>query len=595
MCSLSIQAHALVNEAFDGNSMSTGNQSGGADVHLPFVFHQHFDTGSQSYVSFFKMNARGTYTALAGRYGEFLPERTVSLEEFDRNGNLSSTKLIARRPAGNGVGDFNCATADFESDGSLYVLFNNYIPGQEWNSVMKLNAAGDSVWEVMVSEKWQWSAIVMPLLKTYPSGGFVVAGCTNGFPSKPRVNRYSGTGELLWSQDVFTNDYGYNKFQAVTVNGNGSIFAGGIVHHNLNNRQSGIVAKLNGDGTVAWEKVFYSGYLNSGDSIIGEITTLLPSPDGGCIVGGFESEKGKWGGWASLHKLSDTGDIQWKKRYFYTGDDWQDAKVIGLAQIPSSNHFIAFVHRDWGSTNAGATLMECDENGDSVWTQVDYDFRLALGGVDADGNVLMNASAPYEPLNWNMQRFYLRTTPEGLYHTPALIYPFDKDDNIVTQPRFEWITTGHINKTSHVQVATDSAFTRLIADKTGITGSSYDQIELPAGTPCYVRVREVGSKGFAGNWSASHSFITEKGAGADELTMHDVTVLTDEVSGTIKVKLAPGQGKVKLIVTDILGRVIIMTDTSMDEFIINGLETGIYLLKIIDHNKILKAGKFRVI
>ncbi|OJX90236.1 MAG: hypothetical protein BGP01_14590 [Paludibacter sp. 47-17] len=570
-----------------------GEEPGGDETRLPFVFHRSFDDQSESYVSFFKMNDRGTYTAIAGRYGQFLPERTVSVEEFDRSGNLVSSKVIGRRPAGNGVGDFNCATADFESDGSMYVLLNNYIPGQEWNSVMKLNASGDSVWEVMVSEKWQWSAIVMPLLKTYPSGGFVVAGSTNGFPSKPRVNRYSGSGDLLWSQDVFTNDYGYNKFQAVTVNGSGSIFVGGMVHHNLNNRQSTIIAKLNAEGKPDWEKVYYSGYLTSGDSLVGEITSLLPTADGGCIAGGFESEKGSLGGWAMLRKLSASGETEWIQRYFYTGG-WQDAKVIGLAQLPSSNHFIAYVHRDWGSTGAGATLMECDENGDTLWTQVDYDYRVELSGVDAGGNVLLRASAPYAPLNWNMQRFYLRTTPEGLYRRPELIYPFDGYDNILTQPRFEWRRTGHIHTTAHLQVATDSAFSHLIAERTGIQGTTCDQLKLPAGTACYYRVREVGVKGFAGPWSAPLSFTTEKGTLVEELAGENVQVMTDERSGAIKVMLASGQGRVRLLITDMAGRMIRRADTSAGEYIIEGLDTGIYLLRIVSRDEPMVSCKVRV-
>lgn len=595
---LLLKASALNGESdlYSGSNFNaplTGNQSGVNDSHLPFVFHRNFDTGSQSYVSFFQMNARGTYTGVSVRYGQNLPERTVSLEEFDQNGNLSFSKIIARRPAGYGIGDFGCPTADFESDGSMYVLFNNYIPGQEWNSVMKLNTAGDSVWEVMVSEKWQWSAIVMPLLKTYPSGGFVVAGSTNGFPTKSRVNRYTGTGELLWSQTGFSTDNGYNKINAVTVNSDGSIFVGGNVHHNLNERLRTMIAKLNSEGVIEWQKVYYSGYYNSGDSLTGEITSILPTADGGCVAGGFENEKGSGGGWAMFRKLSASGETEWIKRYFYTGG-WQDAKVTGMAHLPSTNHFIAFAHRDWGSTNAKATLMECDENGDTLWTQMDYDYRFELAGVDADGNVLMNASAPYAPTNWNLQRLYLRTTPDGLYHTPELNYPFDNYDNIVTQPRFEWTSTRHINKTSQLQVATDSAFVNLIADKTGIAGNTYDQIKLPAGTRYYFRVREVGVKGYAGNWSAPRSFITEKGTGTDGLDVHEVRILTDNNSRSLKVILAPELGEVRLMITDVSGRVIINLETANNEFVVNGLETGIYLLRIIDQNNTIKTSKFRV-
>ena len=207
------------------------------------------------------------------------------------------------------------------------------------------------------------SAIVYRALKTHPLGGFVVAGNSNEFPSKARVSRYSEKGELLWSQVNFESDFGYNKFEAVAVNASGKVFVGGIVHHNLNSRQSALVAKVDTAGAIEWQKVLYSGYLTSGDSLMGEITTLLPTADGGCIAGGFESTKGKWGGWAMLHKFSEAGEIQWTKRYFYTGDDFQDAKVIGLSALPSSNNFMVYAHRDWGNTSAGATLMECSEQG----------------------------------------------------------------------------------------------------------------------------------------------------------------------------------------------------------------------------------------
>lgn len=561
-------------------------ESGSSESHLPFIFHQNFDTQSQSYAAFFEMNSGGTYTGISGRHNQNLPERTLSIEEIDQTGRLVSSKVFARRPAGSGIGDFSCATADFTTDRSLYVLLNNYTPGKEWNSVMKLNAMGDSVWEVMVSEKWQWSAIVMRKLKTHPFGGFVVAGSTNEFPTKARVSRYSDSGNLLWSNVGFKGDYGYNKFDAVTVNKEGKVFVGGIVHHNLNSRQSVLVAKVDTAGTIEWQKVLYSGYRTSGDSIFGEITTLIPTADGGCIAGGFESAKGKWGGWALLHKFSDTGDIQWTKRFFYTGDDYQDAKVIGLKAIPSSTNFMVLAHRNWGNTSAGATLMECSETGDSLWSQVDYDYRFQLSGVDSLGNVLMIAGAPYAPTNWNNQRFYLRTTPDGLFRMPELIYPFANYNNISYKPRFEWVKTGHIQTKTHLQVASDSQFSTILAENNAISGTVYDQLVLPSNTLCYFRVREVGSKGFPGRWSEIRQFTTEVRTGTPETDHNPVGITYDRSSHLLKVSCNNDHQISNVRLVDISGRLYgsYTFDTNHSEIEVNELRSGIYFLTIQFHN-----------
>lgn len=574
---------AMSSLTFQAQVFSERIESGADNSHQPFVFHRNFDAESESYAAFFRMNSKGTYTGIAGRYAQYLPERTLSLEEIDTKGTLVSSKVIARRPAGNGIGDFSCATADIAPDGSLYVLLNNYTPGKEWNSVMKLNASGDSVWEVMVSEKWQWSAIVMRKLISHPFGGFVVAGSTNNFPTKARVSRYSDAGNLLWSNDGFKGDYGYNKFDAVTVNEEGKVFVGGIVHHNLNSRQSALVAKVDTAGAIEWQKVLYSGYLTSGDSLMGEITTLLPTADGGCIAGGFESAKGKWGGWAMLHKFSEAGEIQWTKRYFYTGDDFQDAKVIGLSALPSSNNFMVYAHRDWGNTSAGATLMECTEQGDSLWSQVDYDYRFQFSGVDPTGNVLMIAGAPYAPTNWNSQRFYLRATPDGLFRTPELIYPFANYSDISYKPRFEWVKTGHLQTKTHLQVAHDSLFTNLIAENKAIDGTTFEQLVLPSNTVCYFRVREVGIKGFPGSWSEVRKFTTEVRTVTDATNYKPITATYDKSLQQLRIISSDELLLSKATLFDSTGRLCgcFSFDTTNPAVIsIKEFRQGVYILKL---------------
>jgi hypothetical protein len=194
----------------------------------------------------------------------------------------------------------------------------------------------------------------------------------------------------------------------------------------------------------------------------------------------------------------------------------------------------------------------------------------------------MIAGAPYAPTNWNEQRFYLRTTPDGLFRIPELIYPFANYINISYKPRFEWVKTGHIQTKTHLQVASDSQFSTILAESNAISGTVFDQLVLPSNTLCYFRVREVGSKGFPGRWSEIRQFTTEDRTGILETNKNPVGITYDRSSQLLKITCNDGHQISNARLFDISGRLYgsYSFDTNLSEIEVNELRSGLYFLSI---------------
>lgn len=559
----------------------------------PFVFHNNFDLESQSYPSLFKVNSAGEYTIVSVRVGA--DDRKVYLDKLSSTGSSVNPRNVFSRPTGGDNGSFDCVSGDISDDGSIYLLNNYYKAGEEWSTVFKISENGDSIWEKIVSEKWLWSSTVLTSIKCVPGGGCVLAGRTNAFPSASRIVKLSSEGTVEYSTDNFSGDYGYNRLFSINVSDNGDIFATGIVHNNLNTRSSIIVTKINADLSKSWEKVYYSGLLNEGDMKIGTGECIIPTSDGGCVVGGFESEAGKYGGYAVLRGLDASGETRWVKKYFYTGDDWQDANVLNLVNIPNSDNFLAYCHRDAGNTNAGATLMECDQNGDTLWTQMGYDPRVRMCGIDNTKNVLFVGACPHPATDWSDQRLFMKTTPEGIFQTPTPNSPFDNHTDISVATKFDWVNTTHINKTTHLQVATDSTFASVDFDVSGIAGSEYTSLKLTSLTDYYWRIRETGKQGNSSHWSQVMTFRTEFVAGVDDKD-EDNNVFYNSITKELIVRGVNIEEIYEISIFDFSGRKVYaenkpVANGSVIAISLKEMNDGNYISKIVSKNKTI-AYKF---
>ena len=124
--------------------------------------------------------------------------------------------------------------------------------------------------------------------------------------------------------------------------------------------------------------------------------------------------------------------------------------------------------------------------------QADYYWRVR--GINASGN------GPLSSPIWHF------TTGTLLPDVPSLTVPADNAQNVPVPVLFTWQTATGAT-TYDLEVATDTAFTGLAVDTTGLSDSTYTATTLAHETTYYWHVRGVNAGG-AGAWSARWQFST---------------------------------------------------------------------------------------
>lgn len=475
---------------------------------IPFYSHKYFDkTSTSGYVSFKEMPSGG-YTGVA--YHNSSDLRNIKVSHFDHDGKNDWVKNVLSFKVTPDKG-LAVIDADVASDGNIYVLTAKYESSQWKNYVLKVTASGDSVWNVYIAPEQTLSKI-----KCTPDGGCVVSGRTPYWAPSPKVMKINKNGTIQWTNTNFTSDLGYNIFNDVAVNSNGEIFVTGTVHNNPSNRNSFLLAKLDSTGTSKWEKVYYSGYFNSGDSIYGWGNSISYTDDGGCIIGGFVSDKGRndGKGGAFLRKVDANGNTVWEKKYFRNGYYPYFASVHKLSE---PNKFIAYGIQQRGSTVPEATVLKFTDTGDSLWIQQGYDYRVSLSDVDNNDNLLFVASSPHSETSetiWENQALLYRTSSDGIYQTPQFwVDPENNATKVKLQPDFSWSTTSHIGN-YRLQVSTDSTFNSIDFEDNDIPATNYQftyhtlSKQLKPITKYFTRVQQVGPQGCTSAWSDIRRFTT---------------------------------------------------------------------------------------
>lgn len=153
------------------------------------------------------------------------------------------------------------------------------------------------------------------------------------------------------------------------------------------------------------------------------------------------------------------------------------------------------------ATDAGFTSLVSDQTGltGSSFTLTGLSnatvYHWRARGVNAGG------AGP-----WTARSFTTETAPIVLPGSVTLTAPANGATNVSTAPTLTWLTA--TDATAYdVQVATDAAFTTLILNQSGLTGSENGATGLAYATVHYWRVRGTNASG-AGAW-ASASFTTE--------------------------------------------------------------------------------------
>jgi hypothetical protein len=521
---------------------------------VPFIGHFNIKDGPDSKFAAFLPSPAGGYVSVA--YGGEAASRNLYIYGINSQGD---TTLIRKYPSPGLTGNVNRfpIAAAMAPDGGLYILAVQAIPQIQANVVIRTGPAGDSLWSTTVSPVETWAGPPFYVIDTHPDGGCVIAGTSNGFPAASTVTRIDDSGEVMWVTRGFDDDYGYNSFYAIDVNNLGDVFVTGRLQNNISGSERAIAAKVSREGEVKWTKVFFSGTLALGDSIAGSGTSVVATPDGGCIFGGWASDPGQLGGRAFLHKLDSTGNTVWVKKYFRWEYPYQQARVLDIT-TQSTGNYLCLVHQYYGSSSATPTIMKINPDGDSLWTQSGAGRRWRMSGTDGNDNILLYGNEPHPDAGWWEHSLAVRTTSGGVFSPPQCFIPSNGTTGIKLNPTMQW-TTVH-RGTFRLKIATDSLFSNLVTDRSDIAGTTFDAANLASNTTYYWKVQVFGAEGDGSPWSSPARFTTGDFTGIDgqALAGNDLKAYPNPASlkATLAFSLAEAK-TVTISITNVLGQKVL--------------------------------------
>jgi len=452
------------------------------------------------------------------------------------------------------------------SDGGFFILCGNSLLAYscQFNSVMKTDAQGDSIWSVIISSTELWSGAGFEDLIATPVDGGCVAVGHGSAGGDPRILKISSAGAISW--ETVIEAFIYTYFSSVCLTSDSGYIATGLNHNNSTGLKNLLVAKFNNNGDSLWYKTFYSGLFDSGDSIKAEGFSVAPTFDGGCMLAGEVTEPGIWGSYALLMRLNASGDVLWTKKYFHPDNLWQRNLAYKLVQLPF-NEYLMYLKRNVGSTSAAGTLIKLSLSGDSLWSQVGYDYRLMLNTVDEQGGILFTGYVTADIA------VFIRTTMGGLYVSPQLSLPINNSINVSLNPNLVWGSPHFVNSSS-VQVATDIAFTDIVFASTNVTANTLQVTQLSPITKYFWRVQSFGKEGGPTLWSEVWNFTTQVAVSVEDNSDMSVSFSLEQnypnpfnpttriayaiplLGGDEGLSVSGGGGFVTLKVFDILGNEI---------------------------------------
>jgi hypothetical protein len=314
--------------------------------------------------------------------------------------------------------------------------------------VLRLNDSGRIVWQKTIGGSG--GDVLSDMLVT-ADGGYIAAGYSASGISGEKTLATQGasdywilklddTGRIEWQKDyggsaedrlidiAATPDGGYIAagYSASAISGDRTVDTRGAM--------DAWVLKLNGTGDIQWQKAY-------GTSVADTVEVILPTPDGGYILGAYrasvtappnqatgDATDTTFGGtdyW--ILKLDDTGRIEWQRTL--GGDGREILKDIVIT--PDSGYIVG------GHSNSDATgektdisrggfdywILKLDKAGNVVWQQTvggdgnDEMNTLVLtpdGGCIAGGTSTSNANGDKTEAQIGLSDFWMvRLTADG--------------------------------------------------------------------------------------------------------------------------------------------------------------------------------------
>ncbi|MDF9796528.1 hypothetical protein OKW21_001791 [Catalinimonas alkaloidigena] len=244
--------------------------------------------------------------------------------------------------------------------------------------IIKADALGNKVWDqsygtIPSRDQSYIEDDYLETLFAINNGGFLLGGIYN---YKLWIIRADAEGNLVWDTRIGGLDVDYYQIANIVTTSEGDFLIGGDSDSSIR------LNKLDSDGSLIWTKIF----LGNGDSNLGNI---IVTSDGCFLLGGYsnsnasgdksEDSKGGYDYW--LIKIDAEGNVLWDKTIGGSGDD----ELHSILPTPDGGYLLggyseSDASSDKSEDSKGGTdfwLVKTDASGNVLWDKT-------IGGNAAD-------------------------------------------------------------------------------------------------------------------------------------------------------------------------------------------------------------------
>jgi uncharacterized delta-60 repeat protein len=245
--------------------------------------------------------------------------------------------------------------------------------------VLKLKGDGTISWQKAyggAGEDWPSS------IQQTSDGGYIVAGATQSFGAgwwDSWILKLNSDGTVCW-QKRYGGTYGDSASSIQQTGDGGYIVAGFTESFGAGSWCDFWVLKLNGDGTVAWQKRY-------GGADDDQAYSIQQTSDGGYIVAGCTSsfDADWWGDFWVLNLNSD-GTILWQKRYGGAQGD----SASSILQTRDGGYIVAGTTQSFGARSEDFWVLKLNSNGSVAWQK-----RYSGAGGESAHSIEQTADGGY--------------------------------------------------------------------------------------------------------------------------------------------------------------------------------------------------------
>jgi hypothetical protein len=294
--------------------------------------------------------------------------------KFDEEGNV-----IWSRDFSYGPGDFIDVPAFARCDASGILVTVGQVACSGYGcpvQFIKYGAGGDTL---LMTTDFYYSDLLIYSVTMDDDGNFIIAG-RRGSPSSGVVAKFSSDGMLLWGRETYSPTGGYCRFNDVTTDGDGNIYAAGAVD-TLSHNFDVCMVKYNPDGELLWKKTW-----NGSNSYNDEASDIALDHYGNIYAAGTTCISSEYVSDILIMKYDNAGNLLWL--HSYDGPGATTDYTVELVTDGDDAVYLTGATGLGGFNNYDYITMKHSRYGTLLWTE-----SFGYSGLDEPQKMIIDDKA----------------------------------------------------------------------------------------------------------------------------------------------------------------------------------------------------------